>query len=332
MNKARKRLTIIVTAFMLVFFAGSAFALANENFTNLQNFDGVQLDIVGYRVDDSNLSSDKGFSMVSGTVNNTEFNIGFAVDFKQDGDYVIVDFEVRNSRTRSVRITGIDEDNREELARFGVDVKLGDPALPDTARGLHTVGTVIPANTTGILRMIVQWSPYTIDWTDPEMAAIRENMNEAVVTFETRVHYEEVAPQTPTPPTTEPTGGPSQTPTPAPTSPPPTITIPPTNGGDDEEGPDEPTGGPESPDETTDTGDEEDKPDEPQQGGGAPTDEDNDDDKDEGPDEPTGGPGNPLTGDVFNASWLIISLVGFALSAIALVIIIVVGRKSKNQV
>ena len=113
MRRIRKRLVIIVTIVMSVFFTGSAFAATRAG----SIFDGdyveprrTKVTIIGYDVEKYYQDDDIApyFSLGDHTINNGVLEIvDFNVNFTQHGQSVLVEFYVENHEPHAVSITNV---------------------------------------------------------------------------------------------------------------------------------------------------------------------------------------------------------------------------------
>jgi len=343
MRKMRKQLAVIVSACMLVFFAGSAFALTAGQFSNPVFPGGITVTI-------SNVNIAPGFSTHPYdylVVHNAfvspsnQFVVEFDVNFGEPGRCITVEFEVFNHSNQAITITDVIS-NHTAGNPFGIVVTLGGP--------MSAQGANVPAQSYGIIIMHVLFDEDKIDWN--YMASTHSVVG--TFYFETIIRFDQTASPTPTPTSTPPAPPPPPTPTPTPTQTPestpvttPAVTpvpTPPVGGGngDGNGGADNGADGDNGYDQ-----DQDQDQDPPAEAVVAPDDDDdNYDDADADADDANGadngygqnGDGddtagqnqdteNPLTGDNFSGAWLIAALIGFCVSAAALALLVVSSRK-----
>jgi len=343
MRKTRKQLAIIVTACMLVFFAGSAFALTAGQFSGAVVPGGVTVTISGVSITPGLTPNPYPHLVVQAAfVSGNQFIVEFDVFFTAPGQYIEVEFEVFNHTNQVLTITEVIS-NHARGNPYGIVVTQSGPMA---APGVN----VVPALDYGIITMHVLWDEDEIDWNYMAYA----HKIDGTFDFSTIIRFEQPATSTPT---TTPT--PTITPTSTPPAPPPPPTPTPTpiqtpeptpytgggigdgNGGADNEA--------EGDNDYTQEYEDDEDIDPPADAVVAPDDDDDaddingadDDDSDyNGNDQnddadDTAGHGhngeNPQTGDNFSGVWLITALIGFSVSAAVLALLVVAGRKQKAE-
>ena len=315
MRKMRKQLTIIVTACMLVLFAGSAFALTAGQFGGALVPGGVTVTIsdVGLTPVFSPGDPAPHMAVHNARVVGSQFIVDFDVYFTAPGQYIVAEFLVRNHTPQVLTITDVITNHAADNP-FGIVVTQWGPM---SAQGVN----VVPAAPGyGSISMKVLWDEAAIDWDYIEYHTGYRHRIDGIFDFSTIIRFDQT---TPTPTPTDDNGGGGNgggngsTPTPTPG-----------NGDDNDDEPDlppvdaPPTNGDEDDDADDDDNDY--------------TDDYNDDDADdENNDEDSSvgiadGSENPQTGDFFNSAWFVVSLVGFCVSA-AVLTYLVIAKKNSNE-
>ena len=301
MKKLRNRLTVIVTACMILFFAGSAFAI------NGPSLDFALPGNIGVRISDANVVEvtprglEPNFAVHFANIRGNNFEVDFDISLHTPGQRVVVEFEVYNPARRPLRVTNVISTHGAENP-FGIVVSLGGD--------MSNIGSIIPAQSYGSIFMMIQWLPDDIEWNSYRMTGTFE--------FSTGIFFDE----------SEEGGGEE----PPPPEPPINLPDPPPGVGDESE----PGGNqtlpeedrPDPPQQAAPLGvltpeEEPDLPRQPQEGPGAPEIEDE-------LSPLWHGPGlaaeNPETGDDLETARLIASVIGLGLS-IAFVVLAVRNRR-----
>jgi len=364
MRRVRKKLAIIVAACMMIFFAGSAFALTAGQFGGMTIPSNVTVTI-------SNVHIPPGFSpgnpapyliVQAADVVGNQFIVEFDVNFRTPGQYIIVEFLVFNHTNQVLTITEVIS-NHADGNPLGIVVTQGGPM---SAPGAN----VVPALNYGTITMTILWDENSIDW---NYFGITHRID-GTFDFSTLIRFDQtVTPtptNTPTPTATPPAPPPPPTPTPdhviTPVPTPAVTPAPPIdggNGGADNGGADDGTGDNDGQDQDQDQDQGQDAdppadgvvaPDDPNgdngyadgNGGqnGEANNDNNDSDandtdvRDEDADADIDADNgydhdheNPLTGDNFSNTWLIITLAGFGASAAVLALLVVASRKQAKE-